>query len=230
MPLTEQTRVVKRLKTPRAAGIAGILFALLMGTTIILIRNSTALNLTEAGRWLVDGGRRTSVTIAVNLIPFAGIAFLWFIGVMRDRLGEQEDRFFATVFLGSGLLFVAMLFVTAAIALGLFAHFHAAPHKAAQSEIWTFGSQITLAMLNIFAARMAAVFMISTSTIALRTSFVNRWLAYLGFAIALVLLVASGRVAYIYLLFPLWILLVSIDALIRSLSGGREQPATAQEG
>ena len=54
----------------------------------------------------------------MNLIPFAGIAFLWFIGVLRDRIGEREDRFFATVFLGSGLLFVAMLFVAAAIAAG----------------------------------------------------------------------------------------------------------------
>lgn len=33
----------------------------------------------------------------------AGIAFLWFIGVIRDRSGAHEDRFFATVFLGSGL-------------------------------------------------------------------------------------------------------------------------------
>jgi len=45
-------------------------------------------------------------------LPFAGIAFLWFIGVLRDRLGELEDRFFATVFLGSGLLFLAMLFAS----------------------------------------------------------------------------------------------------------------------
>ena len=42
--------------------------------------------------------------MAVNLVPFAGIAFLWFIGVLRDRLGALEDRFFATVFLGLGML------------------------------------------------------------------------------------------------------------------------------
>ena len=59
--------------------------------------------------------------IALNLIPFAGIAFLWFIGVLRDRIGQREDRFFAIVFLGSGLLFVAMLFVAAAVSGGLFA-------------------------------------------------------------------------------------------------------------
>ena len=55
------------------------------------------------------------MAIALNLVPFAGIAFLWFIGVLRDRIGEREDRFFATVFLGSGLLFVAMIFVAAGI-------------------------------------------------------------------------------------------------------------------
>ena len=64
---------------------------------------------------MVDQFAEAAVAIALNLVPFAGIAFLWFIGVLRDRIGEHEDRFFATVFLGSGLLFVAMIFVAAAI-------------------------------------------------------------------------------------------------------------------
>ena len=67
----------------------------------------------EPGTWVADGSGR--VALALNLIPFAGIAFLWFIGVLRDRLGSEEDRFFATVFLGSGLLFLAALFVAATI-------------------------------------------------------------------------------------------------------------------
>ena len=54
-----------------------------------------------------------------SLLPFAGIAFLWFIAVVRDRLGELEDRFFATAFLGSGLLFIAMVFNAAAVAGGI---------------------------------------------------------------------------------------------------------------
>ena len=60
--------------------------------------------------------RKTSsntVALGLNPVPFAGIAFLWFIGVLRDRLGEFEDRFFSTVFLGSGFLFLAMLFASA---------------------------------------------------------------------------------------------------------------------
>ena len=50
-----------------------------------------------------------TISLALNLLPFARIAFLWLIAVLRDRLGELEDRFFTTVFLGSGLLFVAMI-------------------------------------------------------------------------------------------------------------------------
>ena len=58
---------------------------------------------------------------AFGLVPFAGIGFLWFVAVLRDRVGDAEDRFFATVFLGSGLLFVAMLFVASAVAASLVA-------------------------------------------------------------------------------------------------------------
>ena len=86
-------------------------------------------------RWRQGRGCKTSsntVALALNLVPFAGIAFLWFIGVLRDRLGELEDRFFATVFLGSGLLFLAMLFASAAVAGGIIIAYAAKPDRAAR--------------------------------------------------------------------------------------------------
>ena len=82
----------------------------------MLLRVSVPPHPAVPGAWLTDSRRRAAVAIALNLIPFAGIAFLWFVGVLRDRIGERVDRFFATVLLGSGLLFVAMLFVGAAVA------------------------------------------------------------------------------------------------------------------
>ena len=109
------------LRTPRAAAAAGILFSLLLGLALILITVSAPSDPAAAGAWLTDPARRRAVVIALNLVPFAGIAFLWFIGVVRDRIGQREDRFFASVFLGSGLLFVAMLFAAAAFAGGLIA-------------------------------------------------------------------------------------------------------------
>jgi hypothetical protein len=92
---------------PRAAAAAGILFSLLLGLAITLINVSAPSNPATAGDWLTDPARRAATAVALNLVPFAGIAFLWFIGVVRDRIGQREDRFFASVFLGSGLLFVA---------------------------------------------------------------------------------------------------------------------------
>jgi len=100
-----------RMKAPRSAAIAGILFSVLLIGGLLLFRLSVRADPLEAGAWLKTSSK--TIALALNLIPFAGIAFLWFIGVLRDRLGELEDRFFATVFLGSGLLFLAMLFASA---------------------------------------------------------------------------------------------------------------------
>jgi hypothetical protein len=100
-------------RAPRPAGFAGVLFSLLLITGILLLRVATPADPLEAGAWLKT--RSQLVALTLYLVPFAGMAFLWFIGVLRDRLGEREDRFFATVFLGSGLLFLALLFVSAAV-------------------------------------------------------------------------------------------------------------------
>ena len=74
----------------------------------------------DSGAWLATSSG--TIAFALNLVPYAGIAFLWFIGVIRDRLGDAEDRFIATVFLGSGLLFLALTFVGAALAGALLNH------------------------------------------------------------------------------------------------------------
>src|SRR5215475_3171098 len=120
-----------QLRTPRAAGVAGILFSLLLFATFGLLRLSVPGDPFEPGAWL--GGSLRYVTLAMNLVPFAGVAFLWFVGVLRDRLGEREDQFFATVFLGSGFLLLAMLFAAAAVFSAIIVAFHAAPEALMHS-------------------------------------------------------------------------------------------------
>jgi hypothetical protein len=200
------------LRTPRAAAVAGIVFSVLMITALVLLRLSIPAQPGAGGAWLTNAGRRTSVAIGLNLVPFAGIAFLWFIGVIRDRIGRHEDRFFATVFLGSGLLFVGMLFVAAAIAGGLIAE---SSRRAGPpgTDTLTLGRNVTSALLNVYAMRMAAVFTLTTVTIARRTHIVSRWLEFAGLATALVLLVGIGISPWVELLFPAWILALSIDIL-----------------
>jgi hypothetical protein len=113
----ETALIGQRMRTPRAAAVAGIIFSLLLITSYLLIWISIPSNPLGAVTDVVNYSK--TISLALNLLPFAGIAFLWFIAVVRDRLGELEDRFFATVFLGSGLLYIAMTFIAAAVAGGI---------------------------------------------------------------------------------------------------------------
>src|SRR5260221_3907214 len=108
-----------QLKTPKAATIAGIAFSLLLLLILWLLRTSIPADPLEPGAWLATDTR--AITVALNLVPFAGVAFLWFIGVLRDRLGPLEGRLFARVFFWGAPLFFAMLFAGAApVSAGVF--------------------------------------------------------------------------------------------------------------
>jgi len=85
-----------RLKTPKAAAIAGNrLFR--PSDYDILAASALRAGRSARSRDVVRYGIQNGFT-CIDLVPFAGVAFLWFIGVLRDRLGQQEERFFATVF------------------------------------------------------------------------------------------------------------------------------------
>ena len=199
------------LRTPRAAAVAGIIFSVLSITALTLLRLSAPPRPGLAGTWLTDSAHRAALAIGLNLVPFAGIAFLWFIGVVRDRIGEREDRFFATVFLGSGLLFVGMLFVGAAVAGSLVAS--ASSTALPGSGTLALGRNVTTSLLNVYSMRMAAVFTLTTVTIARRTGIVSRWVTLAGLACAVVLLIGIGISPWAELVFPVWILALSLDIL-----------------
>jgi hypothetical protein len=199
------------LRTPRAAAGAGIIFSVFLIAALVLLRVSAPAHPAAAGAWLANSRDRAAVAIALNLVPFAGIAFLWFIGVLRDRIGEREDRFFATVFLGSGLLFVAMLFVSAAVAGATIA---AASSGLPGTDTLAVSRNTTSSLLNVYAMRMAAVFTLTTVTIARRTKIVSRWVTLAGLASALVLMIGIGISLWVELLFPAWIMALSLDILV----------------
>ena len=205
------------LRTPSAAAIAGLLFSLLMIAAFWLIRASVPDDPQESGAWLRTNSG--AVTLAMNLIPFAGIAFLWFIGVLRDRLGQMEDRFFASLFLGSGLLLLGMLFVTSVIVGGLLLAFIAKPEELISSPTFHFARAAVYVMMNIYVIKMAGVFMITTSTIAIYTAIAPRWLAIVGYVLAVLLLFGSYFISWSFFVFPVWVLLLSASILIDDFVG-----------
>jgi hypothetical protein len=200
---------LRLLSTPRAAAVAGVLFALLFGTALVLIRLALPEGAQPGSQWLREGS--TNLKVAAMIMPFAGIMFLWFMGVVRDGLGRYEDKFFATVFLGSGLLFLAMMFLAAGVGAGL-----ERSDAAAHPDVATFGQMVLLTIAKTYALRMAAVFMISLATIWLKTGLMPRWLVGVTYVVAVGLLLASDISMWLTLAFPTWVLVVSMLLLVRA--------------
>jgi hypothetical protein len=219
--------LARGMRTPRAAGVAGLAFAALFVASIVLLENhpKRGSSAAEIRDFYLGDDRQSVALVGLYLAPFAGIAFLWFIGAIRSRIGEREDRFFATVFLGSGLLFVAMLFVAAAATGAPMAavQFHDAP--APSADAIAIARSLGYTLLYVCGIRAAAVFMIATSTIALKTGALPRWLVVLGYLIAIVLLLSVTSLQLLVLLFPAWVAAVSLVLLFR-----HEEPAPSAVG
>jgi hypothetical protein len=164
---------------------------------------------------------------ALGLMPFAGIAFLWFVGVVRDRLGAFEDQFFSTIFYGSGLLFLAMIFAASAIAGGIAASYSADPNGFTTGETYQFGRSLMSQFFTIYALRMAGVFVMSLGTIWFRTGLMPRWLSLITYLFALLLILSTSLNLWMVLVFPGWVLIISIYILIINL---RHHTPSASDG
>ena len=210
---TENSLIRKRLRAPRAAAIAGIVFCVLLITSQLLVWFSIPANRRGPTTEVID--QTKTISLALNLLPFAGIALLWFIAVVRNRLGALEDRFFATVFLGSGLLYLAMTSVSASLASGLILVLSSSPEIPNQTGAYALGRAQVYQTMNVYGIKMAGVFMFSTSIILLRTGIVPRWIPYLGYLLGAMLVLSIGIVVWISVVFPLWVFLVSVALLIQ---------------
>jgi hypothetical protein len=226
--MTETTTLTSgSLRTPKAAAVAGILFSILLVAALGLFRLSVPADPLDSGAWLAKNSG--IVALALNLMPFAGVAFLWFIGVMRDRLGHHEDRFFATVFFGSALLFLGMLFASAAVIGAVVIVFTAEPDAMMNSTTLHLARALAYNLANVYALKMAGVFMISLSTVIFRTQITPRWIAILGFVLALILLFGSYYINWCFLVLPIWVLLISIYILIDNYRSPTPQHQSAPD-
>jgi hypothetical protein len=221
-------RIIReRVKTPRAAAIAGIIFSVLLTATLVLIRISITSGTQELRDWTTFETK--SVVLALSLVPFVGISFLWFIAVVRDRLGIREDRFFATVFFGSGILFLALFFVGGAVAGALIMGLAASHTQMIESGVYFFGRAVIAQIMNVYALKMAGVFMLATATQSVRSGILPPWITLPGYVLAWVLLLSSHFFDWLSLAFPLWVFVLSTYILIENLGRGKpEEISTIQ--
>jgi len=200
------------LRTPRAAAIAGILFAVLYGTSWILIRLAIPGDALGGSAWLEDQARNLS--LAMSLIPFAGISFLWFMGVVRDRMGLHEDQFFSTLFSGGGYLYLGLTFASAAVIGSVLVLYVSDPSTLTSSGVYSLALVISNRLNSVYAMRMAGMFMFVLGTIWVRTGVMPRWLALVTYLLAAVLLISIGFTPWVVLIFPAWVLVISVTILV----------------
>jgi hypothetical protein len=209
------------LRTPRAAATAGILFALLFSTSWVLIRLSSPAEALEASDWLEQ--QAGNLSLAMSLIPFAGISFLWFMGVVRDRMGRQEDQFFSTLFSGSGYLYLGMTFASAAMAGGALVLYASGLDLQPGNGVYSLALIVSNRLNTVYAMRMAGAFMFVLGTIWVRTRVMPRWLALVTYFLAAVLLISIGLTPWVVLVFPAWVFAISVAILVLNYRSTRDQ-------
>ena len=154
---------------------------------------------------------RRFLLVGLYVAPFAGIAFVWFIVALR--MWEEGTVYRRSVLqsnlqLISGIVYVALFFVSAAASSVLaasieFADGEADPALARQFPVY--GSTV----LFVFAFRMVAMFVFTTSAILLRAGILPRWFAWSGYAVATFLLLSATFERWFVLVFPVWLLVLS---------------------
>ncbi|UCG25682.1 MAG: hypothetical protein JSW55_06745 [Chloroflexota bacterium] len=222
----ENIRLIrKQLRSPRSAAFAGILFSVLMFVSIALMSNVTEVLPEDINRQWLESWSGTASAV-LTMVPFAGIAFLWFTGVIRDWLGDREDRFFATIFLGSSIVLVAMMFVWAAIVGAIFGSYTA--YLLVNDDVIIFGFKLMSEIIGNYVVLMAGVFMLSIGSLWIRTGAAPRWLTVITYIVALGFLIFAGSAGEARFIFPGWVFLVSVYILILNYRMDIEERARRQ--
>ena len=157
------------------------------------------------------------VVVGLYLMPFAAIAFLWFAVALRmwvARSTVKLDVLLSNVQLVSAIVFITLFLAGAAAStvLAVSVEFMEAPLDPATARLFPqFGSSLLL----VFGMRMAAMFVFTTSRIAGSHRLLPRWFVWAGYVVGLFLLLVATLSKWLFLVFPVWILVLSVLLLLK---------------
>jgi hypothetical protein len=201
----------------RWGGIAAIVFAVLFVVGFLFVSDTPEGDESNL-KWLryyADSDNRRMIIIGAIVLALAALAFLVFLGVLRERLRNAGAglEWIGTTAFASGLLFVAMLAVatlgTASVSASV--EFGDAPVVRDADVLRTFES-LGIGALVLFGAAAAGLLIITTSVVAGRAALLPRWLVVAGY-IAGVIVLLGGLFFIPLVLFVLWMLVVGIVML-----------------
>jgi hypothetical protein len=214
--VTSLTGWRRALRSIEAAAIAGIVAAVGWVFALVRLLDGPGVDASEAEitQFFADPDTGRDTLLVLQILVIATVGFLWFIGVIRGRIGDPAPKLFETVFFGGGILYAGLLFVGAA---ALAAPFVLADIGGMDVEAGSAAMARSFArvMLGVFASRVAALVVLSTSTLGLRTGVLPRWLILAGYLVGVGILVNVTFFTPSVYAFPGWIALVSLVLLLR---------------
>lgn len=215
-PLIASRRVRRRLISIEAAAIAGIVCAVGWVLSLRALLGAPGVGAPDAEivEYYSDPSNGTAALIWLQVLVVATIAFLWFIGVVRSRLGDREPRLFGTVFLGSGVLLAGLVFTGAAL-LAAPAVLLAVGDRTPDPDAVAVIRAAAAVMLSVFAPRMATLVMLSTASLGRATGALPTWMVWLTYAAGVGAFVNVSVATPTVYAVPIWIGLVSIVLLVR---------------
>ena len=223
-PPEERGRSLRRSATLTAA--VGAVHAILFVVAFVLLGGVPGPEATDEEIVAYYSSPSASVPSLVGLyvMPFAAIAFMWFIVALRMWEAfsvRRENLLFSNLQLVSGILYVAMLSVGAAAqgvlaASAVYASGPIDPVVARQFPLY--GSTVMI----VFAIRMAAIFVFTTSNIGRSAGVLPRWFAYIGFAVGVFMLLSATFNPVLVLVFPTWLVALSAILLVKARSIPRD--------
>lgn len=221
--------VRRALSSVESAALSGAGAAALLSLSVYLLgRQPGVRSSAEDLTWYADSGNRFTVFVGLNLAALGVVAFLWFMAVIRRRLGEREDQFFTTVFLGSGFAF-GWLTITAAVCAAaptLVVHF--GDMASLDESTVALAHGLWFGLWGVGASRLAGVFMAATSTIGLRFGALPNWLSRLGLVLGALLGVTGAFAGPLDFLFTVWLAAVSLTLLFIRRRRGQPPAASAR--
>lgn len=204
----------------RMSALSGIVFAALFVVAMVLVQRGPKLRDPDAVyAAFYGGGGDALATVGLYVVPFAGIALLWHLSATRAMFRAVPQEFpplQAWLQMAAGVMFLCMMFVGSAAvgAVALLSTFQVSPLPA--PEVARALAAVGYGLMFIFGVRMAGMYMISTIGMAGAAGLLPRWLAILGYLAAAFLLVSTTYHPVVLLVFPAWVVAVSVVLLLRA--------------
>jgi hypothetical protein len=219
-------RVRSAITAPRAAGVAGILSAVLLTATIVLMRTGLgappSLEVLTAGSSSLDPDR---IRAGLDLMPYVAITFIWFMGVVRMNFSDPANQLFGTVFLATGVLLLATLLVATGFAAGAL-ELREQDIEGQRAAIWLGGAGVFELMFGV-APRMAGGFILITANLLRRVRIMPTWMAALSVVLGLLMLFGTRRIDWSVFSLPAWVAMVSVLILSRERVARPDPDASA---